>query len=46
MDTGDVALFSSFDLSVDSIDDAVLLVFISLREVAKDAETIDYAAGG
>ena len=44
MDAGDVALFSCFDLCVDSIDDMCFLVF-TLRKFPKDAESIDYAAG-
>ena len=44
MHTSDIGLFSCFDLSVDSIDDLGLLVF-SPWKVAKDAKTMNYAAG-
>ena len=45
MHTGDVGLFSCFDLGVNRIDDLGFLVFIP-GEVPKDAKSMDYAAGG
>lgn len=44
MQTGDVGLFSCFDLGVNRIDDLGFL-FFTLGKISKDAKAMDYAAG-